>query len=53
MLRVAASRVAPLSLSLKEGPIIFRPGPTYYRGVGKRYYTGFDAKLLWNACYVQ
>ena len=33
MLRVAASRVGPLALSFWEGPIIFRPGPTYYGGL--------------------
>ena len=26
--------------SLKEGLIIFRPRPTYYGRIGKRYYTG-------------
>ena len=38
MLSVAASRVPPLALRLREGPVIFRPGPTYYggEGVGKR-----------------
>ena len=34
MLREAASRVGPLSLSLRGGPIIFRSAPTYYRGGG-------------------
>ena len=34
MLRVAASRVGPLALRLKEGPIIFRLGSTYYNGGG-------------------
>ena len=33
MLRVAGSRVPPLSLRLREGPIISRPGPTYYAGL--------------------
>ena len=32
VLRVAANRVPPLALRLREGPIIFRPGPTYYGG---------------------
>ena len=34
VLRVAANRVPPLALRLREGPIIFRPGPTYYGGAG-------------------
>ena len=25
------------------GAVIFRPGPTYYRGVGKRYYTSLPS----------
>ena len=42
MLRAAASRVPSLSLRLREGAHYFqaRARPTYYRGVGKRYYTG-------------
>ena len=40
MLRVAASRVPLLTLRLREGAHYFQAGPTYYGGVGKRYYTG-------------
>ena len=35
MLRLAVSRVGPLALRLKAGPIILWPGPTYYRRVDK------------------
>ena len=40
MLRVAASRVPPLSLRLREGAYYFQAGVHLLWGVGKRYYTG-------------
>ena len=46
MLRVAASKVPPLALRLREGDRNFQDGAHLLRGVGKRYYTGGKLKEL-------